>query len=175
MQTQKLDEGADTFTLRETLKLPIKWMAPESMDQKIFSPQSDVWAFGITLWEIMSYGGVPYGEIRTVEVQPKVRDGFRLHCPPDCPPEFYGVMMRCWDAKWQRRPHFDDLRKMILRIAKKARDDCPPLRDVGKILSQWDNSQERDAAEMKGPSGGTTVVAEENADFSELGPEQRWD
>eukprot|EP00911_Craspedida_sp_UC1_P002415 UC1_evm3s1801 len=171
--TQQLDEGEDHYQLKQTLKLPIKWMAPESMDLKMFSRASDVWAFGITLWEIMSYGSTPYSDIRNIEVQPKVRDGYRLPQPKDCPPEFYAVMGRCWDAKWLRRPSFKDLRQMVLRIASKAKKTSPPLRDIGMLLSAGEAAAATAAAVAAAAASDTAESkVEDNADFTESGPKR---
>merc|ERR1719281_866895 len=105
--TRKCKPGRDYYRLTTTLKLPIKWMALESMDEKIFSTKSDVWAFGITCWEIFSYGAVPYGSIRNVDIQQRLRDGLELPRPATCPQSFFtSVLRKCWIREWRSRPSF---------------------------------------------------------------------
>eukprot|EP00049_Salpingoeca_infusionum_P027774 m.34228 g.34228 ORF g.34228 m.34228 type:complete len:1156 (-) comp9750_c0_seq1:1510-4977(-) len=135
--TRPCKEGKDYFRLTVTLKLPIKWMAIESMDEKLFSSKSDVWAFGVTCWEIMAYGALPYGTIKNMEIQVKVREGLRLSCPPNCPKEFYALLCKCWHPIWRERPSFDLLRKYIMKFGRDAKASSPPLRDIGRALRIW--------------------------------------
>ncbi|XP_038207977.1 tyrosine-protein kinase Shark isoform X1 [Zerene cesonia] len=90
-------------------KWPIKWYAPESYNYGTFSHASDVWSYGVTLWEMFSYGKQPYGDMRGTEVIQLVESGERLERPDDCPDEIYQVMLDCWAYTPDARPTFSKL------------------------------------------------------------------
>ncbi|XP_047985430.1 tyrosine-protein kinase Shark [Leguminivora glycinivorella] len=87
-------------------KWPIKWYAPESYNYGTFSSASDVWSYGVTLWEMFSYGKQPYGDMRGTEAIQIVESGGRLERPEECPDEIYQVMLDCWEYNPDRRPTF---------------------------------------------------------------------
>ncbi|XP_072035066.1 tyrosine-protein kinase HTK16-like isoform X2 [Amphiura filiformis] len=88
---------------------PVKWYAPESIYFGTFSHASDVWSYGVTLWEMYTYGDQPYGEMMGAEVIKQIEDGKRLSQPDGCPQKVYEIMMRCWSYKPNRRPTFQTL------------------------------------------------------------------
>ncbi|CAH2989231.1 unnamed protein product [Chilo suppressalis] len=90
-------------------KWPIKWYAPESYNYGTFSHASDVWSYGVTLWEMFSYGKQPYGDIRGIEAIQIVENGQRLERPENCPDEIYQVMLDCWAYNPDARPTFSNL------------------------------------------------------------------
>ncbi|CAK1540188.1 unnamed protein product [Leptosia nina] len=90
-------------------KWPIKWYAPESYNYGTFSHASDVWSYGVTLWEMFSYGSQPYGDMRGTEVIQLVESGERLSRPENCPDEIYQVMLDCWAYTPDHRPTFSKL------------------------------------------------------------------
>ncbi|CAH4031310.1 unnamed protein product [Pieris brassicae] len=90
-------------------KWPIKWYAPESYNYGTFSHASDVWSYGVTLWEMFSYGNQPYGDMRGTEVIQLVESGERLSRPENCPDEIYQVMLDCWAYTPDLRPTFSKL------------------------------------------------------------------
>ncbi|KAG6450497.1 tyrosine-protein kinase Shark isoform X2 [Manduca sexta] len=90
-------------------KWPIKWYAPESYNYGTFSHASDVWSYGVTLWEMFSFGKQPYGEMRGMEAIKLVESGKRLERPEDCPDEIYKVMLDCWEYIPDLRPTFGQL------------------------------------------------------------------
>ncbi|QQP36333.1 Uncharacterized protein FKW44_021399, partial [Caligus rogercresseyi] len=102
--------GKEYYRKKSGGKLPIKWMAPEAFFQNFYSAQSDVWSFGILLWEISSYGEQPYREIFDhITLFKKLEEGFRLSKPPDCPPIFYDLMNYCWKYRPEERPTWANL------------------------------------------------------------------
>ncbi|CAG4977933.1 unnamed protein product [Parnassius apollo] len=90
-------------------KWPIKWYAPESYNYGTFSHASDVWSYGVTLWEMFSYGKQPYGDMRGTEAIQVVESGQRLEKPENCPDEIYQVMLDCWAYSPDLRPTFSKL------------------------------------------------------------------
>lgn len=88
---------------------PVKWLAIESLLKKEFSTASDVWAFGVTLWELMTLGQMPYVEIDPFEMGANLRDGYRLTQPINCPDKLYAMMAYCWTAAPEDRPTFPQL------------------------------------------------------------------
>ncbi|XP_071447294.1 tyrosine-protein kinase CSK [Hetaerina americana] len=98
----------ENFTL-EGGKLPIKWTAPEALKHGKFSNKSDMWSFGILLWEIYSFGRVPYPRIPLSEVVKHVEKGYKMEAPDGCPPEVYDIMKRAWDLQPEKRPSFKEI------------------------------------------------------------------
>ncbi|XP_057670694.1 proto-oncogene tyrosine-protein kinase ROS isoform X2 [Diorhabda carinulata] len=86
--------------------LPVRWMAPESLTDGVFTSQSDVWAFGVLLWEIMTLGQQPYPARANLEVLHYVRSGGRLGKPIDCPDKLHSLMLNCWEFESDKRPTF---------------------------------------------------------------------
>ncbi|XP_058467627.1 fibroblast growth factor receptor homolog 1-like isoform X2 [Malaya genurostris] len=100
-----------------TGKLPIRWMAPESLEEKFYDSQSDVWSFGVLLWEIMTLGGNPYSSIPTWDnLLEHLKKGKRLEQPPLCPIHIYVVMRECWNYKPKVRPTFSELVQNLDRL-----------------------------------------------------------
>lgn len=87
----------------------MKWYAPESISCGVFSHASDVWSYGVTLWEMYSYGQQPYGDMSGAEVTELVAQGSRLSQPSRCPDDVYALMIRCWVTEADQRPSFSDL------------------------------------------------------------------
>ncbi|GAB0097383.1 Tyrosine-protein kinase [Sergentomyia squamirostris] len=97
-------------------KLPIKWTAPEALKGGRFSNKSDMWSFGILLWEIYSFGRVPYPRIPLADVVKHVEVGYKMEAPEGCPPEIYEMMRQAWDLNPTRRPNFADLKVKLLQL-----------------------------------------------------------
>ncbi|XP_043208526.1 focal adhesion kinase 1-like isoform X3 [Amphibalanus amphitrite] len=93
-------------------KLPIKWMAPESINFRRFTTASDVWMFGVCMWEILTLGvQKPFQGVPNSEVVGKIEAGERLPLPPRCPPRVYSLMLACWHYEPSKRPTFADLKQ----------------------------------------------------------------
>jgi len=85
-------------------KLPIKWMAPESINFRRFTTASDVWMFGVCMWEIMMFGVKPFPGVKNNDIISKIEEGERLPLPQDCPPSMYNLMCSCWAYEPSERP-----------------------------------------------------------------------
>ncbi|KAL7732792.1 hypothetical protein ACLKA6_005930 [Drosophila palustris] len=99
----------DTYTAHAGAKFPIKWTAPEGLAYNKFSTKSDVWAFGVLLWEIATYGMSPYPGIDLTDVYHKLEKGYRMERPPGCPLEVYDLMRQCWQWDAADRPTFKSI------------------------------------------------------------------
>ncbi|XP_073435645.1 tyrosine-protein kinase CSK isoform X1 [Dendrobates tinctorius] len=101
---------------QDTSKLPVKWTSPEALREKNFSTKSDVWSFGILLWEIYSFGRVPYPRIALKDVVPRVEKGYKMDAPDGCPAIVYELMKQCWHLDPNQRPSFRKLREQLEHI-----------------------------------------------------------
>lgn len=97
-------------------KWPLKWYAPECIHYWKFDSKSDVWSYGVTLWEAASYGAKPYHRMKGQEMVQFLEDGHRLAKPISCSDEVYDVMMSCWNVAREKRPAFKDLQKTMHEI-----------------------------------------------------------
>uniref|UniRef100_A0A8K9WR64 Receptor protein-tyrosine kinase n=1 Tax=Oncorhynchus mykiss TaxID=8022 RepID=A0A8K9WR64_ONCMY len=99
-------------------KMPIKWMALECIHYRKFTHQSDVWSYGVTIWELMTFGGKPYDGIPTREIPDILEKGERLPQPPICTIDVYMVMVKCWMIDADSRPKFKELAAELCRMAR---------------------------------------------------------
>ncbi|KAL7992936.1 hypothetical protein Chor_017192 [Crotalus horridus] len=105
---------AEALMLAKTTgKWPLKWYAPECILFRKFSSKSDVWSYGVTMWEAFSYGQKPYKRMKGPEVMAFLEEGKRMDCPSSCPPEMYKLMNQCWTYKWEERPNFAAVETLI--------------------------------------------------------------
>ncbi|KAM4544457.1 platelet-derived growth factor receptor beta-like isoform 3-T4 [Odontesthes bonariensis] len=101
--------------------LPLKWMSPESIFQNIYSSQSDIWSFGVLLWEIFSLGGSPYPDLpMTREFYSALKRGHRMERPEHAPHDIYDLMKQCWTEEPQSRPTFSSL---VIAVGNMLTDD----------------------------------------------------
>uniref|UniRef100_A0A3Q4I4L9 non-specific protein-tyrosine kinase n=1 Tax=Neolamprologus brichardi TaxID=32507 RepID=A0A3Q4I4L9_NEOBR len=111
-------------------RLPIKWMAPESINFRRFTSASDVWMFAVCMWEIMSGGQQPFFWLENRAVINQLEQGIRLPKPDNCPPALYSLMTRCWSYDPSERPSFTEL---VMKIS-----------DVHKMEKEQEAERERD-------------------------------
>uniref|UniRef100_F1L251 Tyrosine-protein kinase n=2 Tax=Ascaris TaxID=6251 RepID=F1L251_ASCSU len=97
------------YEARVGARFPIKWTAPEAANYNRFTIKSDVWSFGILLTELVTYGRLPYPGMTNAEVLQQVENGYRMACPPGCPPQLYEIMLQCWHKEPEKRPTFETL------------------------------------------------------------------
>lgn len=100
-------------------QIPIKWTAPEALNYGRYSSESDVWSYGILLWETFSLGVCPYPGMTNQQAREQVEKGFRMSCPQRCPDDVYRVMQRCWQYNAEDRPKFSELQRDLAAIKKK--------------------------------------------------------
>uniref|UniRef100_A0A8C1C6E3 Tyrosine-protein kinase n=3 Tax=Cyprinus carpio TaxID=7962 RepID=A0A8C1C6E3_CYPCA len=104
--SKALTEEENYYKAKGHGKWPLKWYAPECMNYFKFSSKSDVWSFGVLMWEAYSYGQKPYKGMKGNEVIQMIESGERMSAPAGCPPEMYDLMRKCWTYKLEERPGF---------------------------------------------------------------------
>ncbi|XP_071807786.1 proto-oncogene tyrosine-protein kinase Src-like isoform X2 [Asterias amurensis] len=103
----------DEYIAKEGAKMPIKWTAPEAINFGKFTIKSDVWSFGILIYEVITKGRVPYPGMVNREVLDQVSRGYRMPKPPECPDQLYDITKQCWDAAPEKRPTFEFLHSFL--------------------------------------------------------------
>ncbi|XP_049686855.1 fibroblast growth factor receptor 1 isoform X3 [Accipiter gentilis] len=106
-------------------RLPVKWMAPEALFDRIYTHQSDVWSFGVLLWEIFTLGGSPYPGVPVEELFKLLKEGHRMDKPSNCTNELYMMMRDCWHAVPSQRPTFKQLVEDLDRIVAMTSNQHP--------------------------------------------------
>lgn len=104
--SKAVGEDQNYYMAKAHGKWPVKWYAPECINFYKFSSKSDVWSFGVLMWEAFSYGQKPYKRMKGNDVMQMIESGDRMEAPEDCPPEMYDLMMTCWTYKAEERPTF---------------------------------------------------------------------
>ncbi|VDO60126.1 unnamed protein product [Heligmosomoides polygyrus] len=120
----------DTYTAHAGAKFPIKWTAPEGLAFNTFSTKSDVWAFGVLLWEIATYGMAPYPGVDLSNVYSLLEKGFRMDSPPGCPPSVYRLMLQCWIWSPSDRPRFCDIHASLESLSTASWKNLAPPHNV---------------------------------------------
>ncbi|XP_053319012.1 fibroblast growth factor receptor 1 isoform X1 [Spea bombifrons] len=116
-------------------RLPVKWMAPEALFDRIYTHQSDVWSFGVLLWEIFTLGGSPYPGVPMEELFKLLKEGHRMDKPTNCTNELYMMMRDCWHAVPCQRPTFVQLVEDLDRIV--ALSSNQEYLDLSMPVSQY--------------------------------------
>jgi serine/threonine protein kinase len=129
--TRQLDPGTNRYLLKKTAKLPVRWVALEALETGVFSQASDVWAFGVLMWEVLSYGELPYVDVGNVDVQKRVKGGLRLKCPPNANADLFDIAQSCWKLPKKMRPLFSPLDDRLKGLIDEAKELSVPERDVG--------------------------------------------
>ncbi|XP_065188410.1 fibroblast growth factor receptor 3-like [Sycon ciliatum] len=113
--------------------LPLKWMAPECIKDGVFSSKSDVWAFGVLLWEVLTSGEMPYSNIPVFMLLTSFDQGKRLHRPQSCPDELYEVMSSSWRGDPEERPTFKELVKSLSYLDDQTKNYLDFFATDGKL------------------------------------------
>ncbi|GMR60273.1 hypothetical protein PMAYCL1PPCAC_30468, partial [Pristionchus mayeri] len=146
--------SANYYRRKGNGRLPIKWMALEALDSHVYTVESDVWSFGILLWEIMTLGGTPYPTIAMPQLYSCLKDGYRMESPHNCPDEIYNLMVCCWQEKIENRPSFDtivDYFDWMLTESQRAEQST----DDGGTTHETTIDSETDKGDFSDSSDGT--------------------
>lgn len=128
---RKLDT-TNTYTMTESARLNVKWLAPECMRAGVFSEKSDVWAFGVTMWELASYGALPYSGVMDLDINARVTEGLRPEAPAGLDPRLYAILTgACWTHDPQERKHFHEVGQLLETLADAVQGQ--ELRDLGAL------------------------------------------
>ncbi|KAH8293943.1 hypothetical protein KR054_006777 [Drosophila jambulina] len=120
-----LPQEDDCYVMSEHKKVPFPWCAPESLRFRQFSHASDTWMFGVTLWEMLSFGEDPWVGLNGSQILRKIdREGERLHQPDACPPDVYAMMLQCWDKTPAERPTFAALKEYLASMSPPVMRAC---------------------------------------------------
>ncbi|NXM51343.1 TIE1 kinase, partial [Gymnorhina tibicen] len=117
-----LSRGEEVYVKKTMGRLPVRWMAIESLNYSVYTTKSDVWSFGVLLWEIVSLGGTPYCGMTCAELYEKLPQGYRMEKPRNCDDEVYELMRQCWRDRPYERPPFAQISMQLIRMleARKA-------------------------------------------------------
>ncbi|KAJ8337655.1 hypothetical protein SKAU_G00366210 [Synaphobranchus kaupii] len=114
--------SANYYRQKVAIRMPVKWMALESLSESMYSTKSDVWSFGVTMWEIVSRGRTPYPGVANHELLDLLESGHRLK-HPECDQKLYEIMLNCWSRDPNQRPGFGELGERL----KALLSELPPL------------------------------------------------
>uniref|UniRef100_UPI00398F18F9 ephrin type-A receptor 7 isoform X2 n=1 Tax=Pristiophorus japonicus TaxID=55135 RepID=UPI00398F18F9 len=121
-------------------KIPVRWTAPEAIQYRKFTSASDVWSYGIVMWEVMSYGERPYWDMSNQDVIKAIEEGYRLPAPMDCPPGLHQLMLDCWQQERSERPKFDQIVGILDKMIRNPNSLKIPLgtcsRPINPLLDQ---------------------------------------
>uniref|UniRef100_A0A8D0AKQ0 receptor protein-tyrosine kinase n=1 Tax=Sander lucioperca TaxID=283035 RepID=A0A8D0AKQ0_SANLU len=153
--SKKIYNG-DYYRQGRISKMPVKWIAIESLADRVYTTKSDVWSFGVTMWEIATRGQTPYPGVENSEIYDYLRQGNRLKQPPDCLDSIYALMFSCWLLSPKDRPSFEALRCEL----EKALEDLPDTQDPDEILyvNMDESSMELGAVGGRDPIGGPSPL-----------------
>uniref|UniRef100_A0A8C2PWF4 Focal adhesion kinase 1 n=1 Tax=Cyprinus carpio TaxID=7962 RepID=A0A8C2PWF4_CYPCA len=129
-------------------KLPIKWMAPESINFRRFTSASDVWMFGVCMWEILMFGIKPFQGVKNNDVIGRIENGERLAMPQNCPPTLYSLMTKCWAYDPSKRPRFTELKTQLSTILdeeKAQQEERFRMEMRRQVTVSWDSGNSDEA------------------------------
>ncbi|XP_066474655.1 angiopoietin-1 receptor [Tiliqua scincoides] len=116
-----LSRGQEVYVKKTMGRLPVRWMAIESLNYSVYTTNSDVWSYGMLLWEIVSLGGTPYCGMTCAELYEKLPQGYRLEKPLNCDDEVYDLMRQCWRERPYERPSFAQILVSLNRMLEERK------------------------------------------------------
>uniref|UniRef100_A0A8C4EFI0 receptor protein-tyrosine kinase n=1 Tax=Dicentrarchus labrax TaxID=13489 RepID=A0A8C4EFI0_DICLA len=183
------DDPEGTYTTSGG-KIPIRWTAPEAIAYRKFTSASDVWSFGIVMWEVMAFGERPYWDMSNHEVMKAINEAFRLPAPMDCPSAVYQLMLQCWLQDRSKRPRFGDIVNLLdkllrspdslktiadfdprvsIRLPSTSGSDGSPFRSVSEWLESIKMSQYSENFTCAGVVTMDQVLQMKNEDIKNIG------
>ncbi|XP_064601371.1 fibroblast growth factor receptor 2-like [Liolophura sinensis] len=136
-------QHVDYYRKKSDGRLPVKWMAPEALFDRKYTTKSDVWSYGVLLWEIFTLGGNPYPSVPVEKLFELLREGHRMEKPPYSSPEMYNIMQKCWEQCPTARPSFEALvqesDKILMSSLREEYLDLEPLESPTSTTSADSN------------------------------------
>uniref|UniRef100_A0A671LPP2 Ephrin type-A receptor 7 n=1 Tax=Sinocyclocheilus anshuiensis TaxID=1608454 RepID=A0A671LPP2_9TELE len=126
-----LEDDPDAAYTTSGGKIPIRWTAPEAITYRKFSSSSDVWSYGVVMWEVMSYGERPYWNLTNRDVIKSVEEGYRLPVPMGCPGALHTLMLDCWQKDRNERPRFCQIITVLDKLIRNPEN----LKSMGTLLN----------------------------------------
>lgn len=158
--------ASEYYRMKNSAPLPIRWMAIESLEDGLFTSSTDLWSFGILLWEIVSFGKLPYSKMENFEVVDAVTENdYRMPAPTFCPAGFHTMMLQCWEAEPEDRGTFADKHAALKGLAAKLSDE-PITRAVYRggtaaaAAAPGTAEEEEEAEEEAAPAGEDEIRSE---------------
>eukprot|EP00041_Stephanoeca_diplocostata_P030812 m.941208 g.941208 ORF g.941208 m.941208 type:complete len:683 (+) comp23832_c0_seq7:176-2224(+) len=136
--TRPVDPDTGKFRLTGQLRMAVRWMPPETLGKHpiLFSEKTDVYSFGVFLWELPSYGRLPFRTLKAREAKDKIKEGLMLGPPPECPDALYEIMLGCWKRNPDDRFSFHALRQRLQGLIERERPTADKPRDIGAEINQ---------------------------------------
>ncbi|XP_065069425.1 tyrosine-protein kinase SYK-like [Rhopilema esculentum] len=119
--SRAMGAGNEYYRAERAGKWPLKWYAPECIFYFKFTSKSDVWSYGVTMWEALNYGAKPYSGKKGQQLVEDLERGYRLECPLNCPKEIHNIMKRCWEWQPEKRPTFHEIGNSLFSFIEKTR------------------------------------------------------
>jgi len=148
----------DLYTAKTGSKMPVKWSAPESLCYNAFSSASDVWSFGILLWEVVTLGNNPYPEVESKDVLTKLEVGYRMPEPQNCPTGMYTEMYNCWMMRAEDRPSFKTLAVNLDKLLDAKVGSQERSRKESRAAKPPPTTSWKDSYESQGPGMSQTSL-----------------
>ncbi|XP_065841406.1 uncharacterized protein [Oscarella lobularis] len=157
------------YPQKTTRRLPLRWMSVEAIADRLFTEQSDVWSFGVVMWEICTLGSFPYSSVSTKDLLSHLRTGGRLERPDNCSEELYDMMSKCWCTEPESRPAFSLLAKNLGKLLEEEQPTRYLQLDFSSSCKMWDlelagtelGEMEADAGKDAIVSGAATIMMQE--------------
>ncbi|XP_065841366.1 fibroblast growth factor receptor-like [Oscarella lobularis] len=146
------------YPQKTTRRLPLRWMSIEAISDRVFTEQSDVWSFGVVMWEICTLGSFPYSAVSTKDLLSHLRAGERLARPDNCSEKLYGMMSECWCAEPERRPAFSALAEDLGKVLEEKQPTMYLQLDFSSSCELWD-LKSPESGEMSPDAGGEAIVS----------------
>ncbi|XP_046543914.1 tyrosine kinase receptor Cad96Ca-like [Haliotis rubra] len=141
------DSDGDVYETKSEGPLPVRWMAPESLRDRIYTSKSDVWSYGILLWEIVTLGGSPYQGRSARQVVQDVLNGQTMSRPDHCAPEMFSLMKKCWRQDPESRPDFEALSRHLDTLLEESSNYIKLLDYQDHLYTIIQGSSKSDAEE----------------------------
>ncbi|TSU49975.1 Ephrin type-A receptor 8 [Bagarius yarrelli] len=131
-----LEDDPDAAYTTTGGKIPIRWTAPEAIAYRKFSSSSDVWSYGVVMWEVMSYGERPYWNLTNRDVIKSVEEGYRLPAPMGCPAALHTLMLDCWQKERSERPRFCQIVTVLDKLIRNP-ENLKSMDTLCRSVNDW--------------------------------------